>query len=142
MRHILILRYYHRQHYSHRCQGHILRTIQSNRKYRKICNKINPDTQIQYSASGIQLSIHSDVSYISVSKSQSRSSRVHFFSERPTNSKLVSTFLPTINGIIYVVCKIIRNIMASAAETEYGIININAQQAIHIRTTLIEIRWP
>ena len=47
----------------------------------------------------------------------------------------------TTNGILLVVCKIMRNIMASAAESEYGTIFINAQTAVPIRTTLSEIGW-
>ena len=49
--------------------------------------------------------------------------------------------MPTANGILLVVCKSMRNIMASAADTKYGIIFINAQTAIPIRTTLFEIGW-
>ena len=35
-----------------------------------------------------------------------------------------------------------RNIMASAAEAEYGTIFINAQTAVPIRTTLSDMGWP
>ena len=34
-----------------------------------------------------------------------------------------------------------RNIMASAAEAEYGTIFVNAQTTVHIRTTLNEMGW-
>ena len=40
----------------------------------------NPHAEIQYRASGIQLSIHSDASYLSVSQARIRSSGVHFLS--------------------------------------------------------------
>ena len=36
-------------------------------------------------------------------------------------------------------CKILRNIVASAAEAEYGALFLNGQAAVPIRTTLIEI---
>ena len=36
-------------------------------------------------------------------------------------------------------CKILRNIMASAAEAEYGSLLLNGQAALPIRTTLIEM---
>ena len=49
---------------------------------------------------------------------------------------------PPINGILHVVCKIMKNIMASAAEVEYGTIFINGQEAVPIRTTLQEMGWP
>ena len=44
--------------------------------------------------------------------------------------------MPTNNGILLAVCKIIHNIMASAADAEYGTIFINAQTAVPIHTTL------
>ena len=50
--------------------------------------------------------------------------------------------MPTTNGILLVVCKIMRNIVASAEEAEYGTIFINAQTSVPIRTTLYEMGWP
>ena len=38
--------------------------------------------------------------------------------------------------------KILRNIMASAAEAEYGALFLNGQAAVPIRTTLIEMHHP
>ena len=49
--------------------------------------------------------------------------------------------MPTTNGILLVVCKIMRNIMASAAKAEYGTIFINSQTAVPIRNTLSEMEW-
>ena len=45
----------------------------------------NPHAEIQYRASGMQLSIHSDASYLSVSQARSRASEVHFLNEGPPN---------------------------------------------------------
>ena len=59
----------------------------------------------------------------------------------PPDPKNPEYFVPTTNGILLVVCKIMRNIMASSAEAEYGTIFINAQTAVPIRTTLSEIGW-
>ena len=39
-------------------------------------------------------------------------------------------------------CKILRNIMASAAEAYYGALFLNGQAAVPIRTTLIEMHHP
>ena len=50
-------------------------------------------------------------------------------------------FVPTVNGILLFVSKIMTNIMASSAEAEYGTIFVNAQTAVPIRTTLTEIVW-
>ena len=39
-------------------------------------------------------------------------------------------------------CKILRNIMASAAEAEYGALFLNGKAAVPIRTPLIEMHHP
>ena len=63
----------------------------------------NPQAEIQYRASGMQLAIHSDVSYISVAQSRSRASRVHFLTEGPPEAENPEDFVPTTNGILLVV---------------------------------------
>ena len=45
-------------------------------------------------------------------------------------------FEPTLNGIVYVVCKILRNIMASVAKAESGALFLNCQEAVPICNTL------
>ena len=84
----------------------------------KIMNYLasNPNAEILYRASEMQLAIHSDASYLSVSQVIIRASGVHFLSEGPSNPQNPEDFVPTVNGIILVVWKIMRNIMASAAE--------------------------
>ena len=99
----------------------------------------NPQAEIQYRASGVQLAIHSDASYLSVAQDRSRSSGVHFISKDPPDPENPEDFVPTINGILLVMCKIMRNIMASAAEAKYGIIFVNAQTAVPIHTNLSEM---
>ena len=109
----------------------------------KILNYLasNPHAEIQYRASGGQLSIHSNASYLSVAQSRSRASGVHFLNEGPPDPDNPEDFVPTTNGILLFVCKIIRNIMASAAEAEYGTIFFNAQIELPIPTTLSEMGW-
>ena len=84
----------------------------------------------------MQIDIHYYMSYLSVSQARRRASEVHLFSEGQPNPKKLEYFVPTINGIILVVWKIMHNIMASAAESEYGTIFINKQPAVPIHTTL------
>ena len=110
----------------------------------KILNYIasNPQAEIQYRASGMQLAIHSDASYLSVAQARSRASGVHFLTEGPPEPDNSEDLVPTNNGILLVVCKIMRNIMASAAAAEYGTIFINTQTAVPIRITLSEMGWP
>ena len=72
----------------------------------------NPHAEMQYRVSGLQLAIHSNVSYLSVSQARSRASGVRFISEGPPNPNNPECFVPTVNGILLCVCKIMRNIMA------------------------------
>ena len=63
----------------------------------------NPNVEIKYWASVMQLAIHSDASYVSVFQARSRASGVHFLSEGPPNLQNPEDFMPTINSIILVV---------------------------------------
>ena len=89
----------------------------------------------------MQLSIHSDASYLSVSQARSRANGVRFLSKGPPNPNNTEYFAPTVNGILLVVWNIMQNIMASAAEAKYGIIFVNTQTDVPIRTTLAEMGW-
>ena len=80
----------------------------------------NPNATIWYHTSGMILFIHSDASYISVTKARSRSSGVFFLSDPKPDAITFSEYTPILNGFIFIMCKILRNIMASAAEAEYG----------------------
>ena len=89
-------------------------TTNTSKQVAKLLNYLasNTHSEIQYMESGMQLSIHSDASYLSVAQARSRASGVHFISEGPPSPKNPEDFVPTVNGIILVVCKIMRNIMA------------------------------
>ena len=89
----------------------------------------------------MQLAIHSDASYLSVSHKRIRASGVHFLTEGPPDPKNPEDFVLNTNGILLIVCKIMRNIMVSAAEAEYNTIFINVQTSLPIRTTLYEMVW-
>ena len=106
------------------------------------CLASNPQAEIQFRASGMQLANHSYASYLSIVQARSRASGVHFLTEDPPEPGNPEDFVPTTNGILLVVYKIMRNIMASAAKVEYGTIFINSQTAVPIRTTLSETGWP
>ena len=84
----------------------------------------------------MQLAIHSNASYLSVSQVRIRASWVHFLSEGPPNPKNPEDSVPTVNGIILVVYKIMRNIMASKYEARYITIFVNTQTYVPIHTTL------
>ena len=75
----------------------------------------NPDSTIRFHASGMILFIQSDASYLSVAKSRSRASGVYFLSDPKPDNINFNKYTPVINGFIFVLCKILRNIMESAA---------------------------
>ena len=60
-------------------------------------------------------------------------------SNKPPSPHDPANFEPTLNGIVYSVCKILRNIMVSAAEAELGALFLNYQEAVPIRITLEEM---
>ena len=80
------------------------------------------------------LRVHSNVSYLSVTKACSRAGGYHCL--RDNNKD------PLDNVSIHNVCKIMINIMALAAEAEIRAYFINTQDAVPERTTLIEMGHP
>ena len=102
----------------------------------------NPNAIIRYHASRMILFIHSDVSYLFVTKSSSRASGVFFLSDTKPDAITFSEYTPILNGFIFIMCKILRNIMASAAEAEFGALFLNGQAAVPIRTSLIKMHHP
>ena len=99
----------------------------------------NPDATIWYKRSGMVLWVHSDASYFSCPKSQSRAGGMHFLSDKSLSPNNPANFEPTLNRIVYVVCKILRNIMVSAAEAKLGALFLNCQESVPIRITLEEM---
>ena len=57
-------------------------------------------------------------------------------SNKPPTPHDPKKFEPTLYGIVYLVCKILRNIMASTAESELGALFLNFQKAVPVRITL------
>ena len=86
--------------------------------------------------------VHSDASYLSFPKARSREGGMYFFSDKPPSPNNLANFEPTLNGIFYVVYKILRNSMASAAEAELGALFLNCREAVPIRITLEEMGHP
>lgn len=93
----------------------------------------NPEAQIIFRASDMQLIIDSDAAYLNAPKSRSRAGGYHFLGN--TDGKLF-------NGPIFILAKIIKAVMSSAAEAKVGSLFINAQQAIQYIVTLEELGHP
>ena len=86
--------------------------------------------------------VHSDASYSSCQKTRSRAGGMHFLSDKPPSPNNPANFEPTLNRIVFVVCKILRNIMASTAEAELGALFLNCQEAVPIQINLEEMGHP
>jgi hypothetical protein len=78
------------------------------------------------------LHIHSDASYLSVSNAQSRLGGLFFLGNKPPEQD-------TPNGSILNVVDVIRNVVASASESEVGACFHNAQSGAPLRVTLTEL---
>jgi hypothetical protein len=91
----------------------------------------HPDASIQYCASEMVLQIHSDASYLSVSKGRSRAGG-HLY----LRTKTLSTKPILNNGAILTISRIIKHVMSSAAKAEIAGLFINAKEGEVLRTTL------
>jgi hypothetical protein len=78
------------------------------------------------------LHIHSDASYLSVSDARSRLGGLFFLG-------ITSPEQDTLNGSILNVTSVIKNVVASAAESEVGACFHNAQSGAPLRVTLTEL---
>ena len=90
----------------------------------------NPDAQIIYRASDMQLHINSDAAYLVAPKARSRAGGYHYLGNK--DGKLF-------NGPIFILAKVIKAVMSSAAESEVGGLYLNAREAIILIYTLEEL---
>jgi hypothetical protein len=102
----------------------------------------HPDASICYVKSDMILHIHSDASYLSEPKARSRAGGHYFLSSLSSTPDVPALQPPPLNGPIFTISRIMRNVMGSAAEAEIGATYINSQEAIPIRTTLAELGHP
>ena len=79
------------------------------------------------------LNVDSDAAYLVHPKARSRAGGYLFLGNADRTQ---------FNGFILVLAKIIKNVMASAAEAEVGALYMNAQEALAIRQCLIELGHP
>jgi hypothetical protein len=99
----------------------------------------HPDAVVRFRASDICLHIDSDVSYLSEPKARSRVGGIFYLSnQKPTPN----TPSAPLNGAIHIVSHILRNVMASAAEAEFGGLFYNGQEACPIRQALLDMGHP
>jgi hypothetical protein len=91
-----------------------------------------PDATIRNHASDVILHIHSDTLYLSVSNIRSRLGGLFFCGDKSPQQD-------TLNGSILNVDSVIKNVVASAAESEVGACFHNAQSGSPLRVTLNEL---
>jgi hypothetical protein len=92
----------------------------------------HPDATIRYHASDMILHIHSDASYLSVSNARSRLGGLFFCSDKSPHED-------NLNGSILNVASVIKNVVASAAESEVGACFQKSQSGAPLRVTHTEL---
>ena len=96
-----------------------------------------PYAKIRYQKSNMILHTHIDASYLSAPKARSKAGGFHFFSDLPSDPARAK-----LNGAVYVLAKILKNVIGSAAETEIGAAYENAKEAIPVRNAAIDTGHP
>lgn len=115
-----------------------------------VCQLLNyaashPDAKLRYHASDMYLWAHSDASYLSEPKGRSRAGGHFYLSKRPANPNKAPTPEdppPPHNGSVLDVSHLMKEVLASAAEAEFGGLFYNGKECCPIRTTLEELGHP
>jgi hypothetical protein len=92
----------------------------------------HPDATIRHHASDMIFHIHSDASYLSVSNARSRLGGMFFLGNKSPEQDIL-------NRSILNVAAVIKNMVASAAESEVGACFHNAQSGAPLKVTLTEM---
>ena len=95
------------------------------------------DVKIRFHASNMIMNIHSDASYLSEAKAQSREYAHFFLGWIPTDDAPIR-----LNGAFHVSTTILRFVVASAAEAELGALYHNCQTGVIFRLTLSDMGHP
>ena len=90
------------------------------------------DATIVFTPSEMILKVHTDASYLSEPQARSRYGGHFYMGSRPMHST-------TLNGPVHTTASILKNVMASAAEAEYGGIFMNAKAALPLRQALHDL---
>ena len=103
----------------------------------------HPNAVVRYRASDMYLWVHSDGSYLSETKARSRCSGYFLLGDRlpvpsPTSETQVhSSTCP--NGAVLVNTHVMNEVVALAAECEFGCLFYNGKDAVVVRTSLKEL---
>ena len=97
----------------------------------------NPNIIASFYVSDMILNLHLDVSFLSSGQGRSRAGGYLFLGSTPKDDREIQ-----LNGNILIMCAILKLIAASAAEAELRALFLNAQEAIIICLTLLELGHP
>jgi hypothetical protein len=98
-----------------------------------------PNAKIRYYASDMCLHADTDAAYLVQPNARSRYAGFFYLGPRPTSPPSAPT---QTNGAVLVICKTLRGVLSSAAETETGGVFHNAQTAIILRRILNALGHP
>jgi hypothetical protein len=101
-----------------------------------------PDASIRFHASGMQVYVESDASYLSETKARSRFAGYHYLSDKLEDPTKPPANQPPLNGPINVPCKILKEVLSSASEAEMAGLFHNGKEAVPERITLEELGHP
>ena len=93
----------------------------------------NPEAKTIYRASEMVLCADSDAAYLVAKNARSRAGGYHYLGSK--NNKMF-------NGAIYVLARVVKNVMASAMELEIAALFLNAKLIIEYQQTLEEMGHP
>ncbi len=97
----------------------------------------HPHVTIHYHASGMILKVHSDASYLSERKARSRAGGFFYLGSHDDPIPITKP-----NGAVHILSSIMRQVLASALESEIGGIFYNAQECVPMRHTLEALGHP
>ena len=110
------------------------RTAAAVTKFLNYC-ATHPNATLRYSASDMQLCIHTDASYLNASKGRSRIGSHHYLGHHLPAAPLRNA--PILNQ-----ASILRMVVSSAAEAEVGGLFQGGKDGVLLRQTLTDMGWP
>ena len=102
----------------------------------------HPNATIWYTSSDMLLHIHSDASYLSEPRARRCAGGHYFLGDNRPDISDPPTTCPRLNDIIQSISRTMYKVMGSSAKAEIGAAYINSQEAILIRTLLLELGHP
>ena len=94
-----------------------------------------PDTEIMYRASDMVIKNDSDAAYLVAPKARSRAGGYTYMGNNDENEQII-------NAPIMIIAKILKMVVASAAEAEIAALFLNAQEIVPLRMTCEELGHP